>query len=104
MRRELDEVIASQNAMLDVRREPRAVPDERMRVHYEHHLLQIERFLARRACFSTLTVHYAEVLSNPREQSLRIDAFLGGGLDVSRMAAVADPALHRQRHVPQKVR
>jgi hypothetical protein len=98
MRRDLDEVVASQNAMLNARQQPRGAPDERMRAHYEQHLRQVERFLERRACFATLMVHYAEVLANPREQSARIDAFLGGGLDLSRMATVADSTLYRRRH------
>jgi hypothetical protein len=97
MRRDLDEVIASQNAMLEARGQMRGAADGRMREHYEEHLQQVERFLARRACFTTLTVPYAEVLANPRGEAARINAFLGGGLDVSRMALVADPALHRQR-------
>jgi len=97
MRRDLDEVIASQNALLDARREPRATNDAPMRAHYEQHLRQIDRFLERRSCFSVLNVAYADVLAHPREQSARMAAFLGGGLDVTRMVAVADPALYRQR-------
>ena len=97
MRRDLEEVIASQNAMLDARREPRGAADERMRALYEEHLEQVNRLLARRPSFSTLTVQYADVLTNPREQAARIAGFLGRRLDVLRMAAVADPALHRQR-------
>ena len=97
MRRDLDEVLASQNAMLDARQEARGAADDRMRAVYEEHLHQVERFLARRQCFSTLTVHYADVLASAGEQSARIGAFVGGGLDVARMAAVADPALYRHR-------
>ena len=99
MHRDLDEVIASQNALLDARHEPRGAPDERMRAHYLAHLQQIERFLARRPGFSALTVHFADVVSDPLDESQRINAFLGGGLDVARMAAVADPALYRRRGV-----
>jgi hypothetical protein len=97
MRRDLDEIVASQQAMLDARQEPRAAADDRLRTRYEEHLLQIDRFLARRSCFSSLTVHYADVLADPREQSARIAAFLGGRLDVSRMAAVVEPTLYRRR-------
>ncbi len=70
-----------------------------MRAHYEQHLRQIDRFLERRSCFSVLNMAYADVLAHPREQSARMAAFLGGGLDVNRMAAVADPSQHRHRHV-----
>ena len=97
MRRDLNEVIASQNAMLDARQQPRGAQDDRMRAHYEEHLQQVERLLARRAALSTLMVHYDRVLANPRGEAARIAAFLRRRLDVSRMAAVADPALHRQR-------
>lgn len=97
MRRHLDEIVASQNAMLDARGEARGAADDRMRAHYEQHLQQVERFLARRSCFSTLMVDYASVLSAPREEASRMAEFLGGRLDVDRMAAVAEPALHRQR-------
>jgi hypothetical protein len=57
----------------------------------------VERFLSRRDCFSTLMTNYADVLANPREQASRIAAFLGNGLDVDRMAAVAEPSLYRNR-------
>ena len=97
MRRDLDEIVASQNAMLDGRQQARGAADARMRAHYEEHLRQLDRFLSRRECFSALTVHYADVLANPREQSVRINDFLGGRLDVERMASVADPSLYRRR-------
>jgi hypothetical protein len=45
---------------------------------------------------------YAEVLRDPRRQSARIGEFLGGGLDVDRMAAVAEPSLYRNRRQPSR--
>jgi len=98
MTRDLEEVVASQNKMLDARGESRGAADDRMRANYVQHLEQIERFLARRSCFSTLMVGYGDVLANPREQASRINAFLGGRLDVERMATVAEPLLYRNRH------
>jgi sulfotransferase family protein len=98
MKRDLDEIVTSQNKMLDSRGESRGAADDRMRANYVQHLEQVERFLARRSCFSTLTVDYADVLANPREQASRINIFLGGQLDVERMAAVAEPSLYRNRH------
>lgn len=97
MRRDLDEVVASQNAMLEARQQDRGATDARTRELYESHLTQVQRFLAQRACFSTMTIDYGEVLANPRAQTARINEFLGGTLDVDRMTAVADPALHRNR-------
>lgn len=102
LRRDLGEIIASQNAMLDARGEARGAGDDRMRAHYEQHLEQVERFLARRSCFSTLMVNYTDVLIRPREEAARINAFMGGRLDADRMAAVADPALYRSRGQPAR--
>jgi hypothetical protein len=99
MRRNLDEIIASQNAMLDARGQGRGADDERTRELYEAHLEQVERFLARRSCFSTLPVDYGEVVAEPRTQALRINAFLERALDIDRMATVAEPALYRNRAV-----
>jgi ElaB/YqjD/DUF883 family membrane-anchored ribosome-binding protein len=97
MKRDLEEIMASQNKMLDARGEARGAEDEKMRAHYVQHLEQVERFLSRRDCFSTLMTNYADVLANPREQASRIAAFVGNGLDVDRMAAVAEPALYHNR-------
>jgi hypothetical protein len=97
MRRDLDEIIASQNAMLDARGAARGAGDDRTRAHYAQHLEQVERFLARRSCFSTLMLNYTDVLASPRDEASRINAFVGGRLDVERMARVADLALYRSR-------
>jgi hypothetical protein len=97
LRRDLGEIIASQNTMLDARGEQRGAGDHRIRAHYEQHLEEVERFLARRSCFATLMVNYTDVLIRPRQEAARINAFIGGRLDVDRMAAVADPTLYRSR-------
>jgi len=100
MQRDLGEIIASQNAMLEARAEPRGTDDDRLRAHYEQHLQQVARFLERRKCFSALEVHYADVLKAPREQAAHIGQFLGLPLDVDRMAAIAEPSLYRNRRDP----
>jgi len=98
MQRDLREVLASQNAMLVQRGEaPGAADDERMLRMYEDHLQKVARFMANRSCFTTLRLDYRDVVQNSRDAAARIDQFLGGTLDVERMAAVADPALYRNR-------
>jgi hypothetical protein len=114
MQRDLEEVVASQNKMLVERGEtphgqapgPPADPsesgepgqkDERMIALYRQHLDQVMRFLANRRRFSLLEVNYADALARPAVEARRISDFLGGKLDVDRMAAVADPALYRNR-------
>lgn len=102
MQRDLEEIIASQNTMLEARAEPRGAEDDRLRAHYEQHLQQVSRFLERRTCFSTLRVNYADVLKGPREQAENIVQFLGMPLDLGRMAAVAEPSLYRNRRHPSR--
>jgi hypothetical protein len=97
MRRNLDEIIASQNAMLDARQEARGAADDRTRELYETHLRQVDRFLAQRDCFSTLSIDYGKVVAEPRAHALQINAFLDGALDVERMVTVAEPKLYRNR-------
>jgi hypothetical protein len=97
MRRDLGEVVASQNQMLDARGEERGAADDRTSALYAQHVEQVERFLRLRSCFAVLMVDYAAVVSDPAGQAARINQFVGGGLDVKRMAAVAEPALYRNR-------
>lgn len=98
MHRNLHEVIQSQNKMLVQRGEaPGTTSDDRMIQLYETHLKKIGNLMARRSCFEVLDVDYKDVLSGPLDQAQRIDAFLGGTLDVTRMAAAVNPDLYRNR-------
>ena len=99
MQRDLHEVLASQNKMLVQRAETPGTSeeDERMRQHYEAHLAKVHRFLSSRSCFSVLRVDYGSALERPRDEAHRINEFIGGGLDVNRMAEVGDPSLYRNR-------
>jgi hypothetical protein len=97
MHRDLDEIIASQNKMLVLRGEPQEGSDERTRELFEGHLWKANRLLARRSCFDAFEVSHRDVIDDPKEQANRINAFLGGGLDVEPMAAVVDERLYRNR-------
>lgn len=97
MRRQLAEIVDSQHAMLDARGSDRGSGEVRTAELYAAHLAQVDRFLQRRRCFSTQMVEYSRVLADPRGEAEKIQEFLGLPLDTARMAAVADPALHRNR-------
>ena len=100
MRRDLDEIVASQNQMIEARGEARGAEDDRLKALYVDHLAQVERLLSKRACFSTLMLDYSTVLGAPAAEAARISAFLGGHIDAARMAAVADQSLYRNRRSP----
>jgi hypothetical protein len=99
MERDLHEVLASQNKMLTQRSEVPGTPEEdaQLMQHYERHLAKVHRFLSSRGCFSVLRVGYRNALERPRDEAERINAFVGGGLDLDRMVEVGDPALYRNR-------
>jgi hypothetical protein len=99
MQRNLDEVVASQDQMLVRRGEfGDATVNDVTRRDYAQHLENVNRFISNRKCFRSLPINYADAIEHPAAEARRISEFLGGGLDVARMAAVADRALYRNRH------
>ncbi len=99
MQRDLDEVIASQQAMLARRAaQPEVeVAPERLAAVFAAQLAETERWLAKQPRFQTLVLDYRAVVADPPAAAAAIDAFLGGGLDLAAMASAVDPSLHRQR-------
>ncbi|MBN1824891.1 MAG: sulfotransferase family protein [Candidatus Eisenbacteria bacterium] len=97
MRREVAEVLASQNKMLDHRGEESETEDARMAEIYRDHLEKVDVLLRTRENFTWIDIPYSEAIRNPLEQADRINRFLGGGMDVRKMAAVVDPELYRNR-------
>jgi hypothetical protein len=98
MQRDLDEIIASQGAMLGRRGQPQGIEDPAaMRQIFARHLEQVHGFLAHRRCFSTLVVNYSEVIAQPQVEAKRFAQFLDRPIDVERMAAAVNPRLYRNR-------
>jgi hypothetical protein len=98
MTRAMEEVLASQAAMLKTRNEPMGLDDGTMRKHYEAHLRKLEQWVKDQKQISVLYCNYNDLVRNPREEARRVKEFLGLPLDADRMAASVDPKLHRQRH------
>jgi len=105
MRRELDEVLRSQRAMLERRGERDELDrdDDAMKQLYVAHLEDVEGWLRRRgegegADVSALFVSYNRLVQDPRRQAARVHAFLAdAALDVDAMVGAVDPALYRNR-------
>ena len=97
IRRDIEEVLASQRKMLARRGETEDTPPERMRALFEDDLWRASYQLKRRPEFETIELHYSAVLARPLEEAQRLAAFLGGGLDAQAMAAAVDPQLYRNR-------
>ena len=98
MRRNLEEVIASQNKMLARRGEPAdGSDDEKMTRLYAGHLRKVELMLSQRPNFEVLDVHYRQAVENPREQAVRVGRFLGLQDRANEMTQAVDRALYRNR-------
>jgi hypothetical protein len=98
MQRAMPEVLASQRQMLIRRGEdPDKIPDEVMATLFQKHLRQVDEWMKQQVNVARLDVNYNDMLKNPQPFIVQINAFLGHQLDETKMAAVVDPALHRQR-------
>jgi hypothetical protein len=97
IRRDVEEVLASQRKMLARRGETEETAPARMRALFEDDLWRASYQLKRRPEFESIEVHYSAVLARPLEEARRLAAFLGGGLDAEAMAAAVDPQLYRNR-------
>jgi hypothetical protein len=97
MRRDLEEILASQSKMLDRRGESSATDNERMVELFESDLWKTNYLLKHQPQFESLEIHYRDVLTNPLEEAQRIKDFLGIELPVEQMAQVVDPDLYRNR-------
>jgi hypothetical protein len=96
MRRNLDEVIESQNKMLADRGE-HVGRDESTRLMFARHLETVTAVLSTRRCFRTLYLDYGSVIEQPDAEARRIRDFLGCALDTSRVVHAVDQRLYRNR-------
>jgi hypothetical protein len=98
MRRNIDEVLASQKIMLQRSgKQGAAISDERLKELFMAELAKFEHWIATRKNFSILSVDYSDMVASPATQCKRINEFLGGILDCDRAAAAVDPSLYRNR-------
>ena len=97
MHRNLHEVIASQNKMLEQRGESNETSDDRLLTLFEQEVKKAKHLIAARSCFDAIDVNHKDVLADPLQQATRINQFLGGRLDIERMAAAVDQRLYRSR-------
>ncbi len=97
--RDLDEVLDSQERMLARRHAPPAAPQRRrmLKDEYLRTLGRVKAMLARRPLTQLLVIAHAHAMADPFATAAQLNHFLGGGLDVAKMAAAIDPALHRNR-------
>jgi predicted AlkP superfamily phosphohydrolase/phosphomutase/tetratricopeptide (TPR) repeat protein len=98
--RDLEEVLDSQERMLVHRNQPLAATPERRRMlkdEYARTLGRVKAMLARRPRTQLLVIEHSRAISDSLVTAEKVNKFLGGGLDVAKMAAAIDPTLHHNR-------
>jgi tetratricopeptide (TPR) repeat protein len=98
--RDLDEVLDSQDRMLVRRKQGIPTTPERRQMlknEYARTTVRVKEMLARRPGTLVLSVGYRDAVLDARGVAERVCKFLGGGLDVGKMAESVDPGLHRNR-------
>jgi len=94
--RNLDEVLDSQEKMLARLGRPAAPRDEIAKA-FTTHLDRLFEWLATQKHIGLLKVKYADVVAQPQAEAERINAFLGGRLNVAEAMKAVDPSLYRNR-------
>ena len=97
VRRDFDEIIASQNKMLERRGEENQVADSTVKEAYIRHLVDIRYMVRRRPNFEMIEVQFMQAMEAPRIFATDVNKFLGGNLVVESMMAVVDLELYRNR-------
>ena len=97
MQRDLDEVLASQEKMLQRRNEENETGDEDMKAAYRAHLKDVAFFFKYRKNFDSIMIPYDQVVKDPRRYAEQVNEFVGGILDVDAMAGAVEKKLYRNR-------
>ncbi len=98
MTRKLDEVIASQNTMLQ--RNGKGNDDlsgEQLAEIYSKQLREARTWLEKHQNFEVLYVDYVDVLNETQRVADELNQFLGGVLTTNAMLEVPNPSLYRER-------
>lgn len=98
MRRNVAEIIASQNKMLNHRKEAGSrLEDDTLAEKYAKHFRDIEKLVNSRNNMMCLEVNYNLIICESAPVLMDINQFLDNVLDIEKMARVIEPSLHRQR-------
>ncbi len=98
MRRNLDEVIVSQNKMLE--RQGKSLGklgEDRLKRLFTAQINKVDEFLREHDSLRVIHVSYNEALQDASPVVQQVNDFLGGHLDIEAMKQIADPSLYRNR-------
>jgi len=100
MRREIDEILASQAKMLERRHETSTDSDEKVGDAYQEHLKRVKVWLSNQANMEVLSIEYRALLEKPQDVIPSLINFLGVTFTPDQIVAmqqVPDKSLYRNR-------
>ncbi|UCE62231.1 MAG: sulfotransferase [Phycisphaerales bacterium] len=98
MRRKLEEVVASQNVMLERSGKSTGnLSNERVIQIFKTQLQKVAAWLEEHPNFRVHQVNYNDLISEPAPVAQAVNEFLGGVLNTDAMVRAVDPSLYRQR-------
>jgi hypothetical protein len=98
MRRDLDEVLSSQDKMIQRLGAADAAADrEAMKEAYRNDIVRTRLLCRKRSNFEMIEIQYKASVENPAETARRVNEFLGGRLDEAAMRRAVDESLYRNR-------
>jgi hypothetical protein len=100
MKRNIEEILASQRKMLQRRGEEAGGDDKELGRAFRQHLEELEKWMGGQDNMRVLYLNYNDMVSDPGDSIQEVNRFLGGGLDVQKMLGVVDESLYRNRVSP----
>ncbi len=98
LRRDLDEVLASQEKMIArLDQGDTSADEEAMKEAYRNDIVRCRLHCKKLPNFELLEVHYRQTIEDPAATAHEVNAFLGGQLDEERMKGAVDGSLYRNR-------
>ncbi|OGQ77218.1 MAG: hypothetical protein A2289_24015 [Deltaproteobacteria bacterium RIFOXYA12_FULL_58_15] len=97
MRRDLDEVLTSQNKMIAHRGSMDTTFDEDMKESYRNDIARVRLLCRKKAIIELCEIAYRDTVNDPVATAATVAKFLGRDLDPTAMAQAVDPNLYRNR-------
>jgi hypothetical protein len=97
MRRDLDEVLASQAKMHNRRGSDDAVDGEAIKESFRNDIARVRVMARKKPHFELMEVYYRKSIDDARATAREVNVFLGGKLDEDAMAGAVDSSLYRNR-------
>jgi hypothetical protein len=98
MRRSLDEVLASQNKMIQrLGTEDSTAAEEAMKEAYRNDIVRTRILCKNRPNFELIEINYKNTIEDSAATAHSVNAFVGGHLDETAMREAVDSSLYRNR-------